>query len=236
MKFKLYLFIMVLIMTACASKQNISNSSISRHQDTPTVKPMVVLGPGDVIDVKFRFLPDLDYEQSIRPDGKISLQMVDEVMAAGLTPEGLDKHLTELYSSRIKSPEITVVVVSLANQVIYVGGEVETPGVLPLAGYLTALQAVVNAGGFKETAEPQSAIIIRKGQYNRPVPIPVDLHKVLYSSESNVDVVLQPSDVVYIPKSSIAKANLFVKQYIQDLFLYRGISLGFFYDLEPGSD
>lgn len=233
---KLVPIIIFLFMTACAATPKTVPSAMNQQQDVTTTEPTFVLGPGDVIDVKFRFLPELDYQQSIRPDGKISLQMVDEVTAAGFTPEDLDKHLTQLYSSRIKSPEITVVVVSLANQVVYVGGEVEAPGVLPLAGHLTALQAVVNAGGFRETAEPQSAIIIRKGPDNQPIPIPVDLQKVLNGGESNVDVVLQPSDVVYVPKSSIAKANKFVKQYIQDLFLFRGVSLGFSYELHADND
>lgn len=226
---KFVTIIMVLAVTACAPATKIPPSSGGLQNELATPDPVVVLGPGDVIDVKFRFLPELDYQQSIRPDGKISLQMVDEVMAAGLTPEGLDNHLTQLYSTKLKSPEITVVVVSLANQIIYVGGEVENPGVLPLTGRLSALQAVMNSGGFKETAEPESAIIIRKGQDNQPVPIAVDLQKILYGSDSDLDVLLQPADVVYVPKSSIAKANKFVRQYIQDLILFRGF--GFTYDL-----
>jgi polysaccharide export outer membrane protein len=221
--------IMVLSLTACAPATKITPSDVSLQHEMAPSASVVVLGPGDVIDVKFRFLPELDYQQSIRPDGKISLQMVDEVMAAGLTPEGLDNHLTQLYSTKLKSPEITVVVVSLANQNIYVGGEVENPGVLPLTGRLSALQAVVNSGGFKETAEPGSALIIRKGQDNQPVPIPVDLQKILYGSDSSMDILLQPADVVYVPKSSIAKVNKFVRQYIQDLVLFRGF--GFTYDL-----
>ncbi len=235
MVIKLVSIVIFLFLTACSTTP-ITPSAMNQQQGMATADSEVVLGPGDVIDVKFRFLPELDYEQSIRPDGKISLQMVDEVTAAGLTPDGLDKHLTQLYSSRIKSPEITVIVVSMANQVVYVGGEVETPGALPMAGHLTALQAVVNAGGFRETASPQSAIIIRKGQDNQPVPIPVDLQKVLSGGDSNVDVALQPSDVVYVPKSSIAKANKFVRQYIQDLFLFRGVSLGYSYELHADND
>jgi len=236
---KLVPIIIILFISACAPTSNIApsaTSAMNQQLEMAPSDPVVVLGPGDVIDVKFRFLPELDYEQTIRPDGKISLQMVDEVTAAGFTPEGLDKHLTQLFSSKIKSPEITVVVVSLANQVIYVGGEVLTPGVLPLAGQLTALQAVVNAGGFKETAEPQNAIIIRKGEDNQPIPILVDLQKVLNGGDTNGDVLLQPSDVVYVPKSAIAKANLFVKQYIQDLILFRGVSLGFSYELHADNN
>lgn len=223
--------IALLSLTACAVAPKGATTAEHFKDDMRSPAPKVVLGPGDVIDVKFRFLPELDYQQTIRPDGKISLQMVDEVKAAGMTPEELDDQLTQLYSSKLKSPEITVIVVSLANQVVYVGGEVATPGVLPLVGRLTAAQAVMNSGGFRETAEPANALIIRKGTDNQPVPILIDLQKVVDGSGTNVDVPLQPADIVYVPKSQIAKVDKFVRQYIQDLFLFRGPSLGFTYEL-----
>lgn len=223
----------ILSLAACAPTPKISATALNSQKAMVPTLTTTVLGPGDVIDVKFRLWPELDYQQSIRPDGKISLQLVDEVTAAGLTPAGLDTHLTELYSTKLKSPEITVVVVSLADQNIYVGGEVENPGVLTLTGNMSALQAVINSGGFKETAEPESAIIIRKGADNKPVPIFVNLHKVLYGSDPNVDVLLKPADIVYVPKSAIAKVNKFVKQYVQDLLLYRGVGIGMSYDLNP---
>lgn len=237
MKVKLFTTLVFLLsLTACASTSPVAPFIQSSTESMSPAATKVVLGPGDVVDIKFRFLPELDYEQAIRPDGKISLQMVDEVMAAGMTPEELDKHLTDLYSTKLKSPEITVIVVTLANQVVYVGGEVDTPGVLPLVGQMTATQAVMNSGGFRDTAEPQSAIIIRKGQDNRPVPMQVDLQKVLNGDGTSMDIPLQPADIVYVPKSHIAKANLFVRQYIQDLFLFRGVNLGFSYELHADND
>lgn len=233
---KLLAILVALSLTACAPTTKVSTPAEDIQKVMSPGEARVVLGPGDVIDVKFRFLPEMDYQQAIRPDGKISLQMVDEVMAAGLTPEELDNHLTELYSEKLKSPEITVAVVSLANQIVYVGGEVGTPGVLPLAGRLTALQAVMGSGGFKETAELESAIVIRKGADNQPVPVPINLKKVIYGNGEQADIVLQPSDVVYVPKSSIAEANQFVRQYIQDLFLFRGVGLGFTYELHADNN
>ena len=232
MRIKLLTTVIVLLsLTACATAPKVATTAEDYKDAMMTPAPKVVLGPGDVIDIRFRFLPELDYQQAIRPDGKISLQMIDEVKAAGMTPEELDKHLTQLYSTRLKSPEITVIVVTLANQVVYVGGEVQTPGVLPLVGRLTAVQAVMNSGGFKETAEPENALVIRKGTDNQPVPILVNLQKVVDGNGTSIDMPLQPADVVYVPKSQIAKVNKFVRQYIQDVFLVRGPSLGFTYEL-----
>ncbi len=233
---KLVIVSCVVFVTACSPTLKISSSNVDLQEAIAPMVPLVVLGPGDVLDVKFRLWPELDSQQSIRPDGKISLQMVDEVFAAGMTPAGLDKHLTQRYSTKLKSPEITVIVVSLANQNIYVGGEVENPGVLPLTGRMSALQAVINSGGLKETAEPESAIIIRKGKKNQPVSIPVNLQKVIHVNGSHPDHVLQPSDIVYVPKSSIAKVNKFVRQYIQDLILFRGVGVGFNYRLDDNDN
>lgn len=200
-----------------------------------TPSSAMTLGPGDVIEVKYRFWPELDDQQTVRPDGKISLQLIDEVEVKGLTPEELDTRLTELYASKLKNPDITVIVRSLANQNIYVGGEVVNPGLIPLQGNLTALQAVINAGGFTEGAKPEEAIVIRKGPENRPVPIRVDLDEAIYGNNGGGNLMLQASDVVYVPKTAIAKANKFVNQYIERLLLIRGASLGFGYELHSES-
>jgi protein involved in polysaccharide export with SLBB domain len=96
---------------------------------------------------------------------------------------------------------------------------------------LTALQAVMQAGGFKNTAQPSETLVIRKGPDNRPIPVRVDLSTMLSGSAYGQDFRLQPDDVVYVPKSPIAQANLFVKQYIEELLLFRGVSLGFSYEL-----
>ena len=111
------------------------------------------------------------------------------------------------------------------------GGEVNRQGLIELTGGMTALQAVLSAGGFKETADPEAAIIIRKGPENQPVPVRVNLKTALSGEGSDALVQLRPYDVVYIPKTWIAEANKFVNQYIEQLLLYRGISLGFTYQV-----
>ncbi len=191
--------------------------------------------PADELDIKFFFNPELNETVFVRPDGKISLQLIDDVQAAGLTPSELDQKLTQLYAQELRKPEVTVIVKSFMGQRVYVGGEVGTPGLINLAAGMTALQAVINAGGFLDTAKPDGAIVIRKGRDNSPIPIGVDL-KAAIDGATEGDILLQPSDVVYVPKTWIAKANLFVKQYVADLFLYRGVSLGFSYRLNDPRD
>lgn len=192
-----------------------------------------LIQPGDQLDIKLFYNPELNESVTVRPDGKISLQLINEVQTAGLTPAQLDQYLTKEYALELKKPEVTVIVKSFTSQRVYVGGEVNRQGLVDLTAGMTPLQAVLNAGGFKETADPEAAIIIRKGPENKPVPIPVDLKEALYGGQV---AQLQPYDVVYVPKTFIAEANKFVNQYIENLFLFRGVSLGFSYELHSDSN
>lgn len=101
---------------------------------------------------------------------------MDEVQAADLKPSQLDDELTKKYALELKKPAIAVIVKSFGGQRIIIGGEVNRQGLITIAGNMTPFQAVLNAGGFKETANPESTIIIRKGPGNKPVPIEMNLY------------------------------------------------------------
>jgi len=211
-----------------------------QYQNIPEAPPVIaaperpfvyIIQPGDQLDIKFFYNPELNDSVTVRPDGKISLQLVDEIQAAGRTPAQLDDFLTENYSKELRKPVITVIVKSFASQRVYVGGEVNRQGFVNLAAGMSPLQAVIEAGGLKETGDPGAVLLIRKGPENQPVPVRVDLKGTLDGSGTQSGIQLQPQDVVYVPKTFIAEANKFVKQYIEDLFLFRGVSLGFSYEL-----
>ena len=220
----------------CASQQPNIKPETTGVAATSQKPQDYVIQPGDELEIKFFYNPEINEKVTVRPDGKISLQLVDEVPAAGLKPIQLDEVLTRKYSEELKNPMLTVIVRSFISQRIYVGGEVTTEGLVNLSAGMTPLQAVLNAGGFKETANPESAIVIRKGKDNRPVPIQMNLNDVIYGKSDSADFLLQPNDIVYVPKSAIAKVNKFVNQYIENLFLFRGVSLGFSYQVYSNSD
>jgi protein involved in polysaccharide export with SLBB domain len=101
---------------------------------------------------------------------------------------------------------------------------------------MSPLHAVIEAGGLKETADPKNVLLIRKGPGNQPVPVRLDLMDTLDGNDTAGAIQLKAQDVVYVPKTFIAEANKFVKQYIEDLLLFRGVSLGFAYDLNPSNN
>lgn len=180
----------------------------------PAEEATYTLQSGDEIEIKVFEIPELADRVRIRPDGKISALLLDDIQAAGLAPSELDDVLTKGYAAYYQNPRVTVIVRTFANQRVYVGGEVNQPGMLELAGDLSLLGAVLEAGGFRPTAKRSSVILLRKGE-GGPQVRRVNLDDML--AKGSPDVELQPFDVIFVPKTFIAKANQFVQQYIRDL-------------------
>ncbi len=180
-----------------------------------TIEPEYRISIGDQLDIKFFYNPELNEQVIVRPDGRISLQLIPEVVANGLTPAALTRHLTEQYSKDLKQPQLTVIVRAFGAQRVFVDGEVGRPGLIPILGEMTALQAISQAGGMKETARTGDVIIIRRGAANKPTAFVVDLKKAHNGTDLSQDVSLAPADIVFVPRSHIANLNVWVDQYIR---------------------
>jgi protein involved in polysaccharide export with SLBB domain len=192
-----------------------TGAPVAEIPETPEPDPFsYVLKRGDKIEIRVHELPELEAEAIIRPDGKISAVMLDDVVAAGRMPRELAAALAEGWSPHFRDPDVTVVVRSFANHNVYVGGEVEVPGLIPLRSRLSSAKAVFSAGGFKDVAQRTNVILIRNAGGKTQV-FSLDLEKVL-AGESR-DIRLQPYDVIYVPKSKIARVNLFVEQWITQM-------------------
>jgi len=178
-----------------------------------TVQPSYLIQVGDQLDIKLFYNSELNEQVTVRPDGRISVQLANEVVAAGLTPEQLRESLIHIYASQLKSPELSVIVRTFASQKLFVDGEVGRPGVLSLVGPTRVLDAISEAGGVKATARTQEVLIIRRGAA-KPEVLKVNLKHLLKAKYSEEDLLLQPYDVVYVPKSHIANLNQWVEQYI----------------------
>jgi polysaccharide export outer membrane protein len=183
-----------------------------------------VLQRGDEISIKVFGRTDLDDTVTVRPDGRISALLADDVPAAGTTPAQLDEALTARYAKYFRDPEVSVVVRKFAAERVFVGGEVGTPGMLPLGGEMTVLSAIMQAGGFKRTARTDSVVLLRNSG-GKAVAERLNL-KALMSGVT--DRRIQPFDVIYVPMSRIAKVDAFVDQYMRQL-LPITVSAGFSY-------
>ncbi len=175
--------------------------------------------PGDDLLVNFYLDPEFNEDVVVRPDGQITLQLVGSVQAAGLTPDQLAQNLEQAYSRELRSPTITVHVKSMPGRRIYVAGQVPHPGSFALQPGMTALQAVADAGGFTDNSDRASVILIRRDACGQAAGERLDLAKAITDPDHNgeEDAHLAPLDIVYVPSSTIAHVDLFVKQYIQGL-------------------
>ena len=99
----------------------------------------VLLGPGDVLEVRFLYTPELNVTQVVRPDGQIALQMIGDVTAQGKTPAQLTAHLLQRYADHLKDPEIVVLVQSLYDRSVFVGGQVINPSMIEMPARMTAI-------------------------------------------------------------------------------------------------
>jgi protein involved in polysaccharide export with SLBB domain len=171
---------------------------------------------GDALQVRYTFHPELNQEVIVQPDGKITLLQLGDVEAAGRTPRALEATLVEKASTTLRNPEIVVTVAKFSEKTIYVGGEVGKPGLLPYRRDLTPLQAVIAAGGFKETARLDSVVLVRSSGPEQYISRRLDLAKAVQTGVRE-PVYLAPHDVLYVPRTPIADANLWVKQHITDL-------------------
>jgi protein involved in polysaccharide export with SLBB domain len=233
-KFAVLMISVFCLLTACSTNNSIKEE-IAAMPALPAVPDMqaYTIQPGDELDIKFFYNPELDETLlPVRPDGMVTLQLIDEVKVAGLTPSEVDKLLTQKYSKELRKPVLSVIVRKFTSQRVFVGGEVAQPGLITLTSGMRPVQAVFQAGGFIETAEPKEAVVIRKGEGKKPIPVLLDLNRAMYGLGDGADFVLQPDDIVYIPKSRIAKINKFVDEYIQGMLMFNGWSFGMSYELD----
>jgi polysaccharide export outer membrane protein len=179
----------------------------------PALSEEYVIQPGDRIEIKFFYNSEMNDFMTVRPDGRISLELIGEVMAAGRTPLGLKTFLTEKYAKELKNPEVTVIVRSFGSR-IYVDGEVKKPGEFELLRPLTVMQAISRAEGLTEKAWKE-ALVIRRIKGKEPLVMKLDLNEVLTGKDFSQDVGLVAFDIVYVPRSPIADVNLWVHQYIR---------------------
>lgn len=220
------LFLIVMLLSACAPVvKNTVPLSVMTQNPNAIVKDYQIQS-GDQLEIKFFYNPELNELVVVRPDGRISLQLANEIMVAGLTPSELTEQLRKKYSTDIEKPEITVFVRTFTSQRIYVDGEVNRAGLVTLTAPMTLLQSISQAGGLKDTASTENVIIVRRTVDNQLSTMVVNIDKAIDNTDISQDIVLMPNDIVHVPKSGIANLNVWIDQYLR-----RNIPIPFSYSL-----
>ncbi|MGB4782143.1 polysaccharide biosynthesis/export family protein [Candidatus Methylomirabilis sp.] len=177
--------------------------------------------PGDTVRIQYTFHREMDQEDVVRPDGKIAAKLVGEIGASGMTPEQLQALLVGRTADQLRNPEVVVSITHYGEKNVFVGGEVGRPGLVPYRRGLSPLQAIIAAGGFKTTARLDSVILIRTREGDEFVSRKLNLAATVTDGIKEA-ISLAPHDVVYVPRTPIAEANLWVAQHITELIPFVG--------------
>jgi polysaccharide biosynthesis/export protein len=157
-----------------------------------------IIGGQDVLDVSVWKEPEVSRVVPVRPDGKISLPLLNDVQAAGLTPAALAAKITDGLKKYVTNPQVTVIVTTINSQRVYVMGEIMRPGAFPMIPGMTVLQAIASGGGFTQYARTKSVYVLRN-ENGKQVKYPFNYKEVISGKKSDQDILLKPGDRVIIP-------------------------------------
>jgi polysaccharide export outer membrane protein len=170
-----------------------TGSPARAHDDT------YVIGVDDVLAINVWKEPDVSRTVPVRSDGKISLPLAGEIQASGETPRQLEKELAAKLQSFISEPEVTVIVTEVKSQKFNILGQVSKPGSYPLTNSSTVLDAIAQAGGFRDFAKQKSIYILRQNPDGSQSRLPFNYKDVIKGKDSAQNIKLQPRDTIVVP-------------------------------------
>ena len=191
-------------------------------------EPDYRLFPGDDVDVVVPSAPELNRSARVQPDGRLTLPLVQPIMVADRTLPDLEAALEQSYAGQLRRPDVEVSLKASQPIRVFVGGEVDNPGVYEMPGDIDAVQAVMMAGGFLPSARRQQVVILRRGADGRPMMRTANLiGAITRPGMAGADAVpLRRYDVVFVPRSTVSEVGLFVQQYVRD-----ALPIGFNYTI-----
>lgn len=180
-------------------------------------EPFYTFYPGDKIEILVPTAPELNRTTQVGPDGRISLALIGQVMAAYKTVPELQTEINTRYADGILiKPDVAVSPGDAVMMKVIVGGEVKNPGSIEMVGDMDALQAIFAAGGYLSSAKRERVMIIRRGRNGGAMQRVIDLKNPLRGQASTM-VALRRFDIVYVPKTSVAVAGEWVNAWVNTL-------------------
>lgn len=185
---------------SAASQQQPSPSAPARpaQAEAPAPPPGYLIGPDDVLGIVFWELPNHGGDVVVRPDGKVTLPLINDVQAAGLTPDELRGAIATASAKFIRDPDVTVVVKQINSRKVYVTGQVNKPGTYPLTSPTTVLQVIALAGGVNDFAKKDKIVVMRT-ESGQTRSYKFNYKDVIEGKKLEQNILLKPGDTVVIP-------------------------------------
>jgi polysaccharide export outer membrane protein len=182
-----------------------AKSAAAPAPPAPAVRPLsaaptdYVIGPEDVLQVSVWKNETLSRVVPVRPDGKISLPLLHDIQAAGLTAMQLRDKISKALGEFMPNPEVSVIVTDVRSFRVSVMGEVQRPGVLLLRSSTTIMEAIAMAGGFRDFASPSKIVVVRKSASGQTEKIPFNYNRAIRTGENEDNIFLKTGDVIVVP-------------------------------------
>jgi len=201
-----------------------------RHEDGADA--LYLLAPGDELEVIVHSDPELSRTVTIGPDGRFRMPYTGPITASARTVDAVETAVQVAMASELKDPDIDILLTGTASQRIFVGGEVNTPGMLDLPGLIDPLQAIIMAGGVNDNGRARSVVLMRRMPGGEVRSAVFDVRAGIYDPRLAEWTPLRRFDVVYVTRKPIADQNLFIQQYIRNAL---PIDFSLFYDVAGGN-
>lgn len=158
-----------------------------------------IIGNDDLLDIAVWKEPELTKAIPVRSDGKISLPLVGEIVAAGRTPLQLENEISEKLKSYITTPEVTVIVEKVNSRKFNILGEISKPGSYPLTTRTTIMDAIATAGGFRDFAKKSGIYVLRKAQDGHEARLKFNYKDFIKGKDISQNINLEPDDTIIVP-------------------------------------
>lgn len=174
--------------------------------------PRYRLQPNDVVEIQYRYTPEYNQTVNVQPDGFVTLQLVGDVKVDGLTLEQARAAIRNQASTRLRDPELSIILRDFEKPHFTVGGEVEKPGRFEMHGNVTAVEAIAMAGGFKTLSAKHSQVVLfrRAGGETAETRI-LNMKEIMYAPRMEEDITLRPGDMLLVPQNKLSKVERFIR-------------------------
>lgn len=174
-------------------------------------RPVYTLHVGDEVALNYRFTPEFNQTVTVQPDGNVVLDVVGTVRVAGLTLEQAHDQIVKLASVQLNKPELSITLTRFEQPYVVVAGEVDRPGKIDIRQDTTALQAILLAGGFKDSAKDTKVILFRRINGDMAEVRPLNLHNVNKHADLERDTELEPGDMLLVTRNKLEHLSRFMK-------------------------
>jgi polysaccharide export outer membrane protein len=208
MKKSFFILIAICILT-------MASAAFAQQQTPPRLTTVTEdryrLQPGDVIEVQYRYSPEFNQTVTVQPDGYVSMEIGGDLKVAGMTVEQAREAILKKARTRLQDPVASIVLKEFQKPYFVIAGEVALPGKIEMRERVTALQAIMLAGGMKEAAKSSQVVVFRRINSDTAEVKVLNLKSIRRTADLENDMTLQPGDMVYVPRDKISKIERFMK-------------------------